>query len=639
MAQLDVTELDFENIKQSLKTFMQAQDEFRDYDFEGSALSVLLDTLAYNTHYNAVMAHMMANESFLDTAIKRSSVVSIAKSLGYTPRSRRCSTGYVDFYLTPDPSFTDPTYTLSRDTTFNAAVVNDLGQRKNYLFYPAKTTTVTLQTIDGVDKFFFDNLELKEGTRVSNKFLIDSNNLTGPLTIPNENVDTSTIRLRVQKSTTDLSLETFSQRSSLLDIDSTSSVYFLEEAIDGKFLIRFGDDNFGKKLEAGNLVIVDYIVSSGTLPNGAISYNITSNLTGANEAQVYANPVASVGGANKESIDSIRKTAPIYNQTKERIVTAADYRSMILQDNPSVQSVSVWGGENNDPPIYGKVFISLDPAEGQIITQAVKDDIGTRLITPKAPVAIQPEFVDPVYTYIGLKVGVVYDSAKTTLTGGEINDATSTAITNYFSTDLNQLNKNFYYSTVHNAVKAVSPSIISVNITPTLQKRFTAVLNTEHNYSFTFNSRIQPRELHSTWFNAKINTITYKVKFQDVPNSTVVPPEYNGTGQVYLVDTVGTRLISVGTIDYDTGKLTLNAINVVSLYGTDFQLKLRTRPHDDSKDILTSILTRTSDVSTSAVIAKPAQNTVLSLDNTVASAITGSRKGLDISVTTENKGY
>lgn len=639
MAQLDVTELDFENIKQSLKTFMQAQDEFRDYDFEGSALSVLLDTLAYNTHYNAVMAHMMANESFLDTAIKRSSVVSIAKSLGYTPRSRRCSTGYVDFYLTPDPSFTDPTYTLSRDTTFNAAVVNDLGQRKNYLFYPAKTTTVTLQTIDGVDKFFFDNLELKEGTRVSNKFLIDSNNLTGPLTIPNENVDTSTIRLRVQKSTTDLSLETFSQRSSLLDIDSTSSVYFLEEAIDGKFLIRFGDDNFGKKLEAGNLVIVDYIVSSGTLPNGAISYNIASNLTGANEAQVYANPVASVGGANKESIDSIRKTAPIYNQTKERIVTAADYRSMILQDNPSVQSVSVWGGENNDPPIYGKVFISLDPAEGQIITQAVKDDIGTRLITPKAPVAIQPEFVDPVYTYIGLKVGVVYDSAKTTLTGGEINDATSTAITNYFSTDLNQLNKNFYYSTVHNAVKAVSPSIISVNITPTLQKRFTAVLNTEHNYSFTFNSRIQPRELHSTWFNAKINTITYKVKFQDVPNSTVVPPEYNGTGQVYLVDTVGTRLISVGTIDYDTGKLTLNAINVVSLYGTDFQLKLRTRPHDDSKDILTSILTRTSDVSTSAVIAKPAQNTVLSLDNTVASAITGSRKGLDISVTTENKGY
>ena len=639
MAQLDVTELDFENIKQSLKTFMQAQDEFRDYDFEGSALSVLLDTLAYNTHYNAVMAHMMANESFLDTAIKRSSVVSIAKSLGYTPRSRRCSTGYVDFYLTPDPSRIEPTYTLSRDTTFTASVVNDLGQRKNYLFYPTKTTTVTLQTLDGVDKYFFDNLELKEGTRVSNKFLIDSNNLTGPLTIPNENVDTSTIRLRVQKSTTDLSLETFSQRSSLLDIDSTSSVYFLEEAIDGKFLIRFGDDNFGKKLEVGNLVIVDYIVSSGTLPNGAISYNITTNLTGANEAQVYANPVASVGGANKESIDSIRKTAPIYNQTKERIVTAADYRSMILQDNPSVQSVSVWGGENNDPPIYGKVFISLDPAEGQIITQAVKDDIGNRLIIPKAPVAIQPEFVDPVYTYIGLKVGVVYDSVKTALTAGEITDATSTAITNYFSTDLNQLNKNFYYSTVHNAVKAVSPSIVSVNITPTLQKRFTAVLNTEHNYSFTFNSRIQPRELHSTWFNAKINTITYKVKFQDVPNSTVVPPEYNGTGQVYLVDTVGTRLISVGTIDYDTGKLTLNAINVVSLYGTDFQLKLRTRPHDDSKDILTSILTRTSDVSTSAVIAKPAQNTVLSLDNTVASAITGSRKGLDISVTTENKGY
>ena len=634
MAQLDVTELDFANIKQSLKTFMQAQDEFSDYDFEGSALSVLLDTLAYNTHYNAVMAHMIANESFLDSAIKRSSVVSIAKSLGYTPRSRRSSTALVDFSLTPDSSYTDTTYTLSRDTPFAVNVNNS-----SYNFYAAEDVSATLQTIDGTDKFVFESLEIKEGTRVSNNYLIDINSVSGPLTIANTNVDTTTLRVRVQQSTTDLTLETFLESSSLLDLSSDSRVYFLEETIDGRYDIRFGDDVFGKKLEVGNIVIVDYLVCSATEPNGAKSFSIGPTLTGNNETKTYSNINPAVGGAEKESIDSIRKTAPLYNQTKERAVSASDYRSLILAENPSVQSVSVWGGENNDPPIYGKVFISLDPAPGQIITEQTKDRISTSLISPRAPVAILPEFIDPVYTYIGLKVGIVYDPSVTTLTSGQISEAASTAINNYFNTDLNQLNKNFYYSRIHNAVKAVSPSIISVNVTPTLQKRLTAEINIEANYTFSFNSRVQPRELHSNWFNTVIDAVTYKVKFQDIPSATVVPPAYNGTGTVHLQTEDGTNIASVGTIDYDTGKLTLTSIKVASLYSTDTELKLRTRPHDDSKDIITSTLNRTSDVSTGAVIAKPAQNTILSLDNSILSSVTGSRKGLDITVTTEVEGY
>jgi len=634
MAQLDVTELDFANIKQSLKTFMQAQDEFSDYDFEGSALSVLLDTLAYNTHYNAVMAHMLANESFLDSAIKRSSVVSIAKSLGYTPRSRRSSTSYVDFSLTPSSSYTDTTYTISRDAPFSVNVNNS-----TYNFYPAKDVTATLQTVSGTDKFVFESLEIKEGTRVSNNYLIDINSVSGPLTIPNTNIDTTTLRIRVQKSATDLTLETFSESSSLLNLTSTSRAYFVEETVDGKYDIRFGDDVFGKKLEVGNIVTIDYLVSSAAEPNGAKSFTVGPTLSGSNEVKEFANVIAAVGGAEKESIDSIRKTAPLYNQTKERAVSASDYRSLILAENPSVQSVAVWGGENNDPPIYGKVFISLDPAPGQIITEETKDSISTSLITPRAPVAILPEFIAPVYTYIGLKVGIVYDPSVTTLTSGQISDAASSAINNYFNTDLNQLNKNFYYSRIHNVVKAISPSIISVNITPTVQKRLTAAINTETNYTFSFNSRVQPRELHSNWFNTVIDTVTYKVKFQDIPSATVVPPAYNGTGTVHLQTEDGTNIASVGTIDYDTGKLTLTSIKVASLYSTDTELKLRTRPHDDSKDIVTSTLNRTSDVSTGAVIAKPAQNTILSLDNSILSSVTGSRKGLDITVTTEVEGY
>ena len=634
MAQLDVTELDFANIKQSLKTFMQAQDEFSDYDFEGSALSVLLDTLAYNTHYNAVLAHMLANESFLDSAIKRSSVVSIAKSLGYTPRSRRSATAYTDFSIIPSVSYSEINYTLSRDTIFTTQI-----DATTYNFYPAEDVTATLQDVNGVGKFVFNNLMLKEGVRVSNSFLIDSNTLSGPLTIPNLNVDTSTLRVRVQSSGTDFTLETFAKADSLLDLKSSTKVYFIEEGHDGKYIIRFGDNVFGKKLTAGNVVIVDYLVSSGAAPNGAKSFTPPSTLTGQGAVASLENITPAFNGGEKESIDSIRKTAPLYNQTKERMVSAKDYRSLILASNPSIQSVSVWGGENNDPPIYGKVYISLDPVDGEVITNEIKDNILNSLIVPRTPVAIIPEFVDPVYTHIGLKVGVIYDPTVTTLTSGEISQAVSSAIRNYFNTDLNQLNKNFYYSRIHNIVKSVSPSIISVNITPTLQKRLVALTNVFENYSFSFNSRIQPRELHSNWFNFDNAGVIYKVKFQDIPNPNVSPPAYNGTGTVYLVDSSNTRILNVGVIDYDTGKLTLNSIKVTSLYGTDSELKLRTRPHDDSKDITTSVLNRTSEISTNAVIAKPSQNVILTLDNSIENIISGTRKGLEILVTTEVEGY
>lgn len=637
MAQLNVTELDFDNIKQSLKTFMQAQSEFNTYDFEGSALSVLLDTLAYNTHYNAVLAHMLANESFIDSAVKRSSVVSLAKSIGYTPRSRRAATASVDFIITPASGYADATYSLPRDTVFSSKINNT-----TFNFYPSETKTATLEDINGTDGFKFSGLLLKEGTRVSNSFIIDSNNLSGPITIPNINIDTSTLRVRVQTSTTDLSLQTFLLNSSLLDLTNTSKAYFLEETVDGLYLIRFGDGVIGQKLSEGNIVIIDYIVSAGVDANLCKTFTCIATLTGSNEVKTFdsTKTVPASGGQIRESIDSIRKNAPLYNATKERAVSATDYKSLILASNANIKSVAVWGGEKNDPPIYGKVFISLNPISGQIITEVDKDNIVNTIIGPKAPVAILPEFVDPIFKYIGLKVGVVFNSDLTNLTSGQISSAVSVAISDYFSTNLNELNKNFYYSQIHDAIKAVSPSIISVNVTPTIQERLKpTTLGVVDNYTFTFNSRIQPRELHSTWFNASIEGATYQVKLQDVPGASVVAPNYNGTGTVYLVDTVGTRLASVGTIDYTTGKLNIPAITVMSLFGTETVIRVRTRPHDDSKDISTSILTRTSTVSTSAVIATPSNNTILTLDDTTLNLTVGSRAGLDITVTEDNAGY
>lgn len=638
MSQLDVSELDFNNIKESLKTFLSAQEEFSDYDFEGSALSILIDTLAYNTHYNAMLAHLQANESFLDTAIKRSSVTSIAKALGYTPRSSRASTASVKFTVVPDSSYQNSTLTLSRDTTFTA---NNREDNVTYTFYPSETVTASLETINGVTGFVFTDLKLKEGTRVTNNFLIDANNVSGPLTIANAGVDTTTIRVRVQKSTTDLTVESYNLANSLLDVSSTAKAYFLEETLDGLYSIRFGDDVIGKKLTPGNVVIVDYITTNGAAANGSKGFACTNTLTGANESRTFdtASTIAASGGQGKEGIDSIRRNAPIYNQSRERAVAASDYESLILASNSNIQAVSVWGGEDNVPPIYGKVFISLDPIEGQIITERDKDEILSTVIGPKSAISIIPEFVDPDYSYIGLKVGVVYDNKKTTLTSGQVSDSVSSAITNFFATELNTLNKNFYYSKIHDAIKAISTSVVSVNITPTIQKRLTVELGKANTYDIFFNSKLQPREMTSSFFNATVSGANIKVKFQDVPSATVLAPEYNGTGVVNIVDANGSVIEAVGTIDYSTGRVQITSVIIASLLETETKIRLRVRPHDDSQDILTNILSRTTETSTGPVFATASNNTILTLDDTAKSITLNTRAGLDINITTLDEKY
>jgi hypothetical protein len=630
MAQLNVTELDFDGIKQSLKTFLSAQDEFSDYNFEGSAMSVLLDVLAYNTHYNAVLAHMLANESFLDTAIKRSSVVSLAKAIGYTPRSRRAATAKITFKLTPDAGYTESSYTLSRNTPFSA---NKEGT--TYNFYPATDVQEILQTINGVDVFLFENLDIKEGIRVSNSFLIDANTLSGPILIPNPNVDTTTLRVRVQTSVTDLEISSFSLYTNFVDVTATTKAYFLEESIDGLYQIKFGDDVIGKKLTAGNIVIVDYLTSKASDSNGAKLFKCYSTLTGGGEIITIPPDLVSEasGGQIKESIDSIRRNAPRYNATKERAVTSSDYQSLILSSNANIQSVAVWGGENNDPPIYGKVFISLNPVSGSIITQTDKDNIINNIIVPKATITILPEFIDPEYTYVSIKVRVLYDSKITTLTAGQISAATSAAISDYFTEELNILNKSFYFSRLHDIIKESDDAIISVNLRTRLQKRITPTsLSASSNLTTSFNIKIQPGEMHTTWFDVIISGATHKVKIIDVPASTVVYPEYSGTGTLYLQQRDGSRVQEIGSIDYDTGKITIPSLTVTGFYSTDTFIRMNLTTHEDVQDIATDILTRASEVNTSAVVALASRNTVLTLDDSVIDNTSGARKGLEITV-------
>lgn len=630
MAQQNVTELDFDNIKTNLKTFLKDQSEFTDYNFEGSGFGVLLDLLAYNTHYNGLLAHMLANESFLDSAIKRESVVSLAKAIGYMPRSRRSASATITFDITADPAYSSTTLTLPRDAVFTGTL-----DGTSYNFCPSTDVTINASSVGGVTHFVFTDLVLREGVRVSNQFTVQTGVEQGPYVIPNVTVDTTTIRVRVQNSLSDLTLTTWSKADTFLDVKSDTKSYWIEEGADGNYQIRFGDNVIGKKLDTGNLIIIDYVTGSGEAANGVKTFTSGTTYTGSNETKTVTTSSATSGGAFKERIDEIRFNAPRYNATRERAVTSSDYESLILASNPNIESVSVWGGEKNDPPMYGKVFISLNPTTGTIITAQDKDNITNSIIDPKTPVSIIPEFVDPEYTYVGVNTSAVYDPKVTTLTSGEIGQAMTSSISEYFTTSLNKLNKSFYYSRLHDLIKSSSDSILSVNIQTHLQKRPTVVTGTLTNYTVRFNTKLQPRELTSTLFDITLSGVTHtKCSLADLPGSTVVAPLYNGTGVVNAVDTSGNIIAAVGTIDYDAGTIEA-AINISALYGSETVLRVNVTPHDSAKDVTTQALVRTSDTSTAAVVAKPSRNTVLALDNTVVSNTTKALSGVKVAATPE----
>ena len=630
MAQMRVNELDFEQIKNNLKIFLKSQEEFSDYNFEGSGMAVLIDLLAYNTHYNGMLAHMLANENFIDTAIKRESVVSIAKALGYTPRSYLSSEAKITLTVTSDPAFVGTNLTLDRDVSFTTQM-----DGASYTFFPQEDVTVAAEIIDGVKKFVFTDLKIKEGSRVVNRFTVSQGKPQGPYVIPNENADVSTLRVRIQDSLSDISITTWNKVDTMLDVKGDSRVYWVEEGIDGLNQLRFGDGVLGQKLKTDNIIIIDYLAGKGVTPNGAKTFNCTGVLTGGAESfSVTTGSVAS-GGSYAETVDEIRFNAPRFNATRDRAVTEQDYKSLILQSNPNIQSVSVWGGEKNDPPMYGKVFISLNPVAGQIITEQDKDTIKNTIIDPKTPVAIIPEFVDPEFTYIQLEVTSVYNPKETVLTKGQVEAAILIEIENYFNNSLNRLNKSFYYSRLHDRIKEGVSSLISTNIQLGLQKRIKPDLNKDYNYTLMFNQKLQPRELTSTFFDVTIAGTTQKAILQDVPNSDVKAPSYNGSGVINAITPTGDLLGQVGTIDYDSGKISIPKMYVTKLYGTETVLRVTVKPHDSVKDITTQALVRTSDTSTAAVVAKPSRNTVLTKDDSVLNSAINTISGVRITATKE----
>ena len=349
MTNLRIAELDFDTIKQNLKEFLQNQDEFTDYDFEGSGLSVLLDILAYNTHYNAYLANMLVNESFLDSAVKRNSAVSIAKHLGYTPASARGARAIIDVTVNSVPG-TPTTLTLDRFTPFTTTIN---GVAYTFLNLNAVTATPTNSS------YVFNNLTIVEGRFNQQSYVAVQPGPAEKFEITETNVDTSTLLVTVQNSSTDLTTRAFTLSEDITGVDDDSLVYFLQENPFGRYEVFFGDGVIGKKLDPGNIISIRYLVSSGVETNVSdlITQSFTTTTIGGSSNVNITTESNSTSGSNKETITSIKFKAPLVNAAKNRAVTAEDYLALITSRFSEAESVSVWGGEENDPPIYGKVFI------------------------------------------------------------------------------------------------------------------------------------------------------------------------------------------------------------------------------------------------------------------------------------------
>jgi len=479
---IQITDLDFNDIKTNLRNFLKSQNALKDYNFEGSALSVLLDILSYNTQYNAYYLNMVANEMFLDSAIQRESVVSLAKLLNYTPKSAIAPEATINVLVN---QVTDASLTLPKNTPFLSENIDGV----NYSFVATDSSTVAVSG----QQALFSNVTIKQGIVASISYEVDSTtNPTYTFSIPDENVDTTTLLVSVQQSVSNTTYEIFTKASDVLLLTGDSTVYFLQESVNGLYEINFGDGILGKKLVDGNIVNLSYLSTNGSAAAGANSFINMDAIGGFSNVAVTSVQPASFG-QDKETIDSIKFQAPKSFSAQKRAVTKEDYITAIQQNTLgySFDAVNVWGGQENDVPIYGQVFISLKPAGSYNLTQLQKQKLIQDVIRPISILTVSPTIVDPDYSYLQLTVNVLYDPTKTNLTASQIKTNVKTAITNLAASQLNTFNSTFNITNFNNVVNNVSPSIITNEISLQVQKKFFPILTVPTTYNLYYGTPLK----------------------------------------------------------------------------------------------------------------------------------------------------
>ena len=561
---IQVSELDFDAIKSNLKTFLQGQTEFQDYDFEGSGLSVLLDVLAYNTHYNGIYTNLAVNECFLDSASKRASVVSLAKMLGYMPRSASCATATVTATVT-SPTSSPSTVTLPAMQPFTTSIDN-----VSYTFYNRSAVTTAL--VSGA--YTFTGLVLTEGTPLQYKYTMAPG---VRFIIPNANADLNTLTVSIQQTSSSDLYEVYTRADTLTEVTELSTIYFVKEIDDGLYEISFGNDNLGLALSNGNVVTLDYMVSSLEEPNTASSFTYGGVTLAGSSLSVTATAAAS-GGASSESIDEIKFNAPKYYAAQNRAVTPDDYKAIILKNFPEAQTISVWGGEDNNPPIYGKTYICIKPKEASKLTNLQKEFIKNNILESRNIVSITPEIVDPEFFNIKVTSFVYYNPRATTKTAAQIETLVKQSIMKYNDEELERFDSVLRYSKLTKIIDETDPAITN-NITRIMIR---------HPHEVQYN-------IASQYLLDLINPISQDGGKQGevfastgfyIPNSNelhFLDDDANGNIRLYYTNTNFEKVIvtpDIGTINYETGSIVVRSLTIRAIDGAFFEWQVKPESYD-----------------------------------------------------------
>ena len=573
MPYTQVANLDFAQIKTALKDYLRANSDFTDYDFEGSALANLLDVLAYNTYYTAFNANMVVNELFIDSASLRDNVVSLAKQLGYRPKSKTASTAYVTFSVSYNNPTTDTEVSLKAGSGF-------LSSWDNTLYQFVTTRDTKAQVVNGVATFA--NIPIKEGSIVTNTYTFNGALKSQKFIIDNPGVDTSTIQVKVYPSTTSTLYQEYTLSENILEAKPTSEIYFLEEISEERYEIIFGDGVMGKNLENGNKIEISYLVTSGPEANGAKTFTFSGNLENQSgnvpvnftTAVTSSATVVAAGGADIESVDKVKFQAPKMFAAQDRAVTAQDYGSIVRNLYPAVSDIIVFGGEDQDPPAYGKVFISVKPTDAARLTSVTKNDIKQKLKEYRVA-AITPELIDPSILYVEVNSRIFYSQSKTELGATQIRDLAIKEFQDYVLTsDTEKFNGKFRYSkavaVIDNAERAINSNLTSV----TMRKDFYAQINSTSYYEICYQNAFLDDD------DPVVSSSGFIVT--EYPESTVYLEDRAGKIVLYTLDSItGDKILlddNIGDIDYAKGEIKLYDVTIIKGTFGDNRIELRVKP-------------------------------------------------------------
>jgi len=573
---LNVTELDFDQIKNNLKNYLKTQSDFNDYDFDGSGLSVLLDVLAYNTHYNAMVAHFALNEAFLDSAQIRGNVVTRAKLLGYTPRSVLAPRASISIFVdvSEEVGTIPDNLTIARGSKLTSNVD---GQEYNFTVLESVSAGYSDTTMG----FTFPSVSIAQGTYKTVQYRVDNDIENQKFQLLDKNADTSTLRTRIQQNQNSSTYDIYTKFQTIQNVKSDTQVYHVQENSGGYYEIYFGDGVIGKKPSNNNIINIDYVVTDGLESNGANAFTMVNNIGGFGSI-VVSTITKAAGGSEQETSESIRYNAPLTFIAQNRAVTSDDYRAIIQRDFANIESISTWGGEVNDPPDYGTVYLSIKPLVGTSLTTAEKEEITNTILKGKNVVSITPNIVDPDFTYLELDVFFKYNPNLTDRTKIEIESLIRDTIADYNYNNLNKFDGVFRHSEILRAIDSSDSSITSSTVRPYMFKTISAGTTVAvNNFDLKFTGALLANDsdteysLSSTAF--KIPGSTDDHYFGDIK----IPGSSNRKVVIYkIVEGVNIIVINdAGIVNINSGNVILNSFTCT----TNTNIRIIVTP--DSLDI------------------------------------------------------